>query len=683
MTSDVNNHIVDRFKRSSQTISVIVFCLGLIVLVGWIFDVPVLIMLLPKWPTMKVNSAIGFMLVGLALFLVHLEHRSRYAAPLSKVCAAPVALIGLLTLVEFFFNVDLRIDQWLIPESRANFPNTLGRMAPVSALNFFLLGMALVALQSNRSRLGQGLAMIVISTGLIGFLGFFYGVEFLSRVVAYSAIAFHTAVAFVLCGFGILCAKPECGLARAFCVGEGGIIVRRILPLITLISFIFGLLCLRGEQMGLYGMDFAIALFAFANIVSLSIIVGLVARSLNVAEAERNKATEALATSEEQLRMATEAAEVGTWSYFPSIGRAEWSREAKRLFGIPTDATMTYDLFLSRLHPDDRQRVHETVQQAIDPNLKMPFDIKHRVVRPDGSVRWVNAKGRLGFEHNDALGVRFSGTVRDITSEKNAEEAVAQASAKLKQYATELESMVAERTAKLEKTVASLETMIYTIAHDLRAPLRAMQGFTHALLEEYAPGFDHVGKEYCIRINTAAGRMDTLISDLLEYGKISRSDVPKKMVDLNREIDAVLEILRDDINKRGAEVVVEKPLPEVCGDSQLLDSVLKNLLSNALKFVQSGTVPKIHVYAEHREQAIRLCVEDNGIGIAPEHRDKIFGVFERLHADDRFQGTGVGLALVQKGIEQMGGRVGVESEPKKGSRFWIELPDKEHCAVCA
>jgi signal transduction histidine kinase len=243
----------------------------------------------------------------------------------------------------------------------------------------------------------------------------------------------------------------------------------------------------------------------------------------------------------------------------------------------------------------------------------------------------------------------------------------------LQRHAAQLEQRVAERTAELWEVNAELESFAYTVTHDLRAPLRAMQGFSDALLEDHSQQLDAVGQDYARRIVRAAERMDALICDLLAYSRLSRADLDLRPVSLQLVVVDVLSQLGAELQQRGAQVVVAGPLPEVIGHRTTLAQVITNLLANAIKFVTRGASPEVQVWAEERDQWVRLWIEDNGIGIAPEHHERIFRVFERLHGMETYPGTGIGLAIVHKGVERMKGQVGVESEVGKGSRFWLEL----------
>ena len=270
---------------------------------------------------------------------------------------------------------------------------------------------------------------------------------------------------------------------------------------------------------------------------------------------------------------------------------------------------------------------------------------------------------------------------------------------RLRRYATELEHRVAERTANLAQSIQSLEGVLYHVAHDLRAPLRGMASFTSILLEEYGPRLDERGRDYAERISNAAQRMDRLVQDLLAYGRLTHTAVPLSNVSLEAEMTAVLNRFSEEIEAREATVEVCSPLPPVKANVAVLNQVISNLLSNSLKFVPSGTHPRLRIRAEETtsrmESAVaksngvpsldvrlsaldgkfvRLWIEDNGIGIPPEYHERIFRMFERLHGVGEYPGTGIGLAIVHKGVERMGGRVGVESSMGTGCRFWVELP---------
>jgi PAS domain S-box-containing protein len=281
-------------------------------------------------------------------------------------------------------------------------------------------------------------------------------------------------------------------------------------------------------------------------------------------------------------------------------------------------------------------------------------------VRKDGTRFWASVVV-TALRDQDGTLYGFSKVTRDMSDRKALLE-------ELKHHADELELRVQER----EQSNAELEAFAYSVSHDLRAPLRAIVGFAEALHEDCAKGLDQQGREYLNEIITAAGRMNSLVQDLLEYGRISRIDLQLAPVNLK---DAVNDAMRQLGNDHGGSLKVQvSPDLWVRAHQQALAQVIFNLLSNAVKFHKNDLSPEVQVLAEAYNASVRLAVTDKGIGIASQHRDRIWQVFERLHDRETYPGTGIGLAIVKRAVTRMGGRCGLESEIAKGSTFWIELP---------
>ncbi len=260
--------------------------------------------------------------------------------------------------------------------------------------------------------------------------------------------------------------------------------------------------------------------------------------------------------------------------------------------------------------------------------------------------------------------------IRDITERKQAETALREAKNRLANQAEKLERLVAERTAALRETVGELESFSYSVAHDLRAPLRAMQSFAALLAQRLGEQIDLEAGDYIRRITTAAERMDHLIQDVLNYSRVVRPNAPLGRVDIARLLAGILESY-SHLQPPHAEILVEGSFPHVMANEAMLTQCISNLLGNAVKFVPPGVAPRVRVWAEPRNGFVRLLFQDNGIGIEPEHQMKIFEIFQRLNRS--YEGTGIGLAIIKKGVERMGGSVGLVSEPGKGSTFWLEL----------
>jgi PAS domain S-box-containing protein len=382
--------------------------------------------------------------------------------------------------------------------------------------------------------------------------------------------------------------------------------------------------------------------------------------------AEQARIARSLANSEESLRMAMESTQLGTWDYYPPSGKLHWSARCKELFGLPPNAPVDYQTFLDGLHPADRARVNEQLQATLRDGNQVFFEAEYRTVGlQDGGVeRWIRASGRshFGMFEGKRTVVRFVGTVQDITRRRKTEEALRAAN-------ENLEREVLARTAKLQETVGELEAFSYSITHDMRAPLRAMQGFAIAL-EEESGSLAAESRDYVRRIVNSANRMDQLITDVLNYSRSLRADVPLRVLDFAVLTRGILESY-PQFQSSTVRVELDGPFPKVLANEAALTQCISNLLNNAVKFVAPGAQPRVRIWAEPKERTTRFWFEDNGIGIKPEFRDKIWGLFQKLHRG--YEGTGLGLAIVRKAVDRMGGSVGVESEPGKGSRFWLEL----------
>jgi ligand-binding sensor domain-containing protein/signal transduction histidine kinase len=238
----------------------------------------------------------------------------------------------------------------------------------------------------------------------------------------------------------------------------------------------------------------------------------------------------------------------------------------------------------------------------------------------------------------------------------------------------QLAELVDKRTRHLEEALQSMETFTYSIAHDLRAPLRTIRGMTSVLLDDYRKVFDAKALDYAQRIQKGVQKMEDLIRDLLIYGVVAHSHTPVEKVSLEKIFEQVLGELKAELQARKGVIEMTNTQPAVMANPLLLQQVLTNLVSNGLKFVAPEKPPHVRIWTKQFDHTVRIFVQDNGIGIHPKYSQRIFGLFERLHPDTEYPGTGVGLAIVQKGVERMGGKAGVESETGKGSCFWLELP---------
>lgn len=341
------------------------------------------------------------------------------------------------------------------------------------------------------------------------------------------------------------------------------------------------------------------------------------------------------------------------WSTRPDGYHDYFNERWYEFTGMPREGDQGWN-WKNYLHPDD----FASSTFAWEHSLKTgePYQVEYRVRRArDGLYVWFIARA-VPIRDPEGRITRWFGTCTDIEDQRRAGE--------------KLEALVRQRTAQLRESVADLEHFSYTLTHDMRAPLRAMQGYAHMLLEEHAAQIDAEGTDYLRRIMSSASRMDHLILDALNYSKVVKTELTLTPIETGPLLRGLIESYPEFQSPR-AEIVLIEPLPVVQGNVSGLTQCFSNLLINAVKFVRPGEQPRVRVWSEDRDKHVCLWFEDNGIGIPPAYRERIFRMFERLNP--AYEGTGVGLALVRKVTERMRGRVGVEPGTNGGSRFWIEL----------
>jgi PAS domain S-box-containing protein len=400
----------------------------------------------------------------------------------------------------------------------------------------------------------------------------------------------------------------------------------------------------------------------------LSGVLALAAAILGVITLVGKRARTRLFEAEERFRNLAANIQEAFWVSDPRTSTLLYINPAfERIWGLTRAALYrNARLWLEAIIPEDRERVRNSYAENA---VQGSYDETYRITRPDGALRWIRDRGWPVHDGNE----RFEyvvGIAEDITQMRQAQESLAALNA-------DLERRVEDRTQALAEVNRELDAFAYSISHDLRAPLRTMQGYAEALTEDFGDRLPAEGRHYTQRIAAAATRMEDLIADILAYSRLAKDEVGVRPEALEAVLDQVLVDLEPALLNAAAEVNIARPLPGVQVNRSVLRQVLNNLLTNAMKFVKPGSTAMISVYAERRAGRVRLWIEDNGIGIAPEHLDRIFEPFQRLHGVEAYAGTGIGLAIVRRAMTRMGGACGVASEFGRGSRFWIELRSVE------
>ena len=379
----------------------------------------------------------------------------------------------------------------------------------------------------------------------------------------------------------------------------------------------------------------------------------------------RKEAEAALQAREDTLREAQRLAGLGNWTWDLRADRHVWSEEIYRIYGRdPSLPPAVYPEVQAYFAPDSWARLAAAVETGLAQGT--PYDCDAEVARADGTRRWITARGKATRDADGTV-VELHGTVQDITERKRAEE-------EIRKLNEGLEARVRERTAELARSNAELEQFAYVASHDLQEPLRMVVGYVQLMDKRLADKLDADTREFMGFAVDGALRMQRLIQDILAYSRVSTRGQPLEPVNSAAALAEARALLARRIAETGAEVDAQF-LPIVTADRVQLVQLFQNLIGNAIKFC-TERAPRIRVEARREPNRWRFSVIDNGIGIAPEYRERIFGIFQRLHTRREFPGTGIGLAICKRIVERHGGEVGIESAPGGGSVFWFTLPEE-------
>lgn len=381
---------------------------------------------------------------------------------------------------------------------------------------------------------------------------------------------------------------------------------------------------------------------------------------------ERKQIEVALNESNERLNVILENNPIAIWDW--DIKTDKWFATQKyytMLGYVPESNYPDRTVWLNRIHPDDREYVRNKISNILN-HTDNQYSYEARMLHADGSYRWQTVLGKAIDQDEDGNVSHMIGVRIDTNERKQAEEDI-------RILNNELEQRVIERTSQLEAANKELEAFSYSVSHDLRAPLRHINGYISLLNERYSDGLPEKALHYLKTVTTAAKQMGMLIDDLLQFSRTGRQEVHQTTTDMNLLIKEVLEKIKPDIENRKINWSVQE-LPEVFGDYSLLKQVWINLLDNAVKYTRNEKLAEISIGCTVNQKNIVFFVRDNGAGFDMKYAHKLFGVFQRLHTQAEFEGTGIGLANVQRIIHKHNGQVWFKAQPGTGATFFFSLP---------
>jgi PAS domain S-box-containing protein len=383
---------------------------------------------------------------------------------------------------------------------------------------------------------------------------------------------------------------------------------------------------------------------------------------------ESRAAELALRESEERLRLALAAASQGLYDLDLTTGEAMVSPEYATMLGYdPATFVETNAAWRDRLHPEDQSAVYRAYEDYVT-GLLPEYRVEFRQRKRDGGWKWILSLGKIQARAPDGRPLRMLGTHTDIDAIKLAEAA-------LRELNANLEARVSERTAELTVANQELETFAYAVSHDLRAPLRAMNGYSSALQEDHAAALPREAQRFIAQIVLASQKMSDLVEGLLTLSRSTRGTLQWNRVDVSALAEQHLAELAAAEPARHVAVDIEPGLA-VQGDARLIASVVDNLLDNAWKYTGATPQPKIRVHACEANGACGFSITDNGAGFDMAHADQLFKAFQRLHRQDEFPGIGIGLATAQRIVQRHGGQISAQGVPGHGATFSVVLPPR-------
>jgi PAS domain S-box-containing protein len=764
--------IARSLSKAGATVSV---AAGSIALIGWLLGIKLLRTILPGFPSMVPNTALGLIFSGISLALQTAQWPSRQIlVRVGRMLAAVVVVFGALIVSEYVFRKDFGIDRILLPNSvivPASFP---GRPSPQTGTDFALAGLALLFLEAEGivALLSQLLAIATATIAMVALLGYVFGVASFYVISASTGMAVQTAVAFLVLSAGMLCAHPDRGTVRTlFSETSGGRLGRWMLPAILIFPALIGYLRFWGEHQGFYAPQTGEAMMVVATMVTLVVFACLAAESLDRVDeqfraladnasdgvisanskgvitycnhaaekmfgyslqetrgeslailmpdrfheahkygferflstgqskllgrtvdltgrrkdgsefplglslaswkaadkihvtgilrdmTERKQAEERLRRSEERLRLLIEGArDYAIFSLDASGYVRSWNLGAEKIKGYTADEII--GRHFSCFYPGEDIERGKPDRELKTVGAEGRLEDEGWRVRKDGSRFWANVIITALRDPEGHL-VGFSKISRDLTERRRAEEEVLQLNRELERSNTELLAVNKE-----------LESFSYSVSHDLRAPLRAIDGFSAAVLEDCRDKLDEQARADLERVRSATARMAVLIDDLLKMARTARREVVPEEVDLSSLAREIASELKSSCPDRKTAFVIGSGLT-VTGDPGLLRVVLENLLGNAWKFTSKRADARIEIGQRQLNGQAPFFISDNGAGFDMQYADKLFGAFQRLHDEAEFPGTGVGLATVQHIVHRHGGRIWAESMPGKGTTFYF------------
>ncbi|MBZ0290590.1 MAG: PAS domain-containing sensor histidine kinase [Anaerolineae bacterium] len=626
--------------------------IGSLVLLGWVFSISWLKNLLPGLVEMKANAALGFVAAGAALYLMQPDGNNNRRVKASRALSLAVLLLGGLTLAEYLLGVNLGIDELLFDDTLTNPLAFPGRMATPTALNFFLIGMALWLLSlPSMARVMQVLCLIVGGFGTLAMLGYIYNVASLYTLYQNNPMALHTAFSFVCLCLGTLFVNPDRGFMRLLSdPGTGGITLRRLLTVAVIVPVFLGWIIFRLEDAGLQDTAISLALYAVLTIAAMGFVIWRNAGYIVHVDSEKSR------TQAQFKAIFDEALDVILLVDGRDSTILKVNHVVRRVLGYEPDALISspFSIFFPPKAEENQKNLAMKLRSEGHAFLSQEF------IRADGTTCMMDLTAAvIPWETDRAVLV----TLRDVTERKALQEELLRS-----------ERLRVEMEKERELTQLK-EDFITMVSHDFRTPLAVILT-SYELLERYRDRLTEDGRDEQLRkIRDQVYYMTDLLDDVLVLGQARSRKLKFNPTPLN--LRALCQSTLDEVQSTGGDkhrfyFEADGLFDEVSLDEKLIHRILANLLANAVKYSPKGGAVRLQIRRESHE--IVLCVADEGIGIPEKDRARLFEPFHRGGNTSGIKGTGLGLAIVYESVRLHGGSISVDSHEGKGSIFIVRLP---------
>ena len=677
--------LIPSYRRVAQWCGVGTLLIGISGLLGWIFGIPELNSIIPGLKPIAVSASIVFILLGGVQFLAARVLLRRTAAIVLLGITLFITLFGLLEIIYLVTGVYLTIEDAVLRHYPSLFANQNAHTSPAAGVLVFLIGLA-QTLYLYQGVIGRPVRAMANVVGLLGslvilssavfLLGYLFGTP-LHYGTAYIPISLPTSLALLLSGIGMVTLNGGEALPLSGFIGKStrARLLRAFLPLTVLVLLLSNSAAYFLEHFTHVNPALSAAILTLLVEIVIGTIILQVARvignQIDRAEEEREASLRQLVEERSRLQTVLEILPVGVLILDDRNQIIETNGNAERIYAGSARLTQPMQEYRKGkawwtatgqpLREDDWPSMQALKQGQATPGREID------ILRADGTHATIfDISAPLRDQQGHIVGAVV--VIQDITDRKRAEE-------ELQRLTETLEQRVRERTAALEAANRELEAFSYSVSHDLRAPLRGINGFSKVLLEQYADRLDEHGRDCLERVRAAAQRMNRLIDDMLNLSRIGRKEMIRTTVNLSKLAASVIEDLRRHDPERQVEVDI-MPGILVTGDADLLRIVLNNLLSNAWKFTGPRETGRIELGMQVLNGERVYCVRDNGVGFDMTYADKLFTPFQRPHTEAEFPGTGIGLAIVQHIIARHGGRVWAEGAEGQGATVYFTLGEE-------